>query len=437
MEKEPFNDIPWEGEGVEESPYLVSTGEQLFAIPDNATGHFKIMNDINVTGVSQRSILFSGKLEGSGYKIRDLRVPLFSTLTGTARIENLVLENVNNNAQGAFAVTLNTNGFVRNCHVLGGSVTSTNSCAGFITTISGRVHECSTSANVTMTNTSSTSTRYTGGFASQINANGSVENCYAIGRVASNSFINNSAGFIGNAVANSTVRMCYFGGNLGNILMPPFFGTTSASTPVSSYFESTKLGIFIPEEQARTSSQMRRQETFVDWDFESVWAIEEGVSYPYLRGLQDILGKEPEKKFSVLLEEGESTQLIVTEQLENNDKFTWISSDEGVAAVSNYGLVNALAEGRSTVTAENETGFRQTIAIRVISTVLLQLAVHLKIGETVKLDLNDGKDVTYTSSNEMIASVSIQGIVTAVSSGLVEIIAKYEGIEESIFVRVE
>jgi hypothetical protein len=35
--------------------------------------------------------------------------------------------------------------------------------------------------------------------------------------------------------------------------------------------------------EGKTTEEMMRQATFVDWDFVQVWAIDEGQSYPYLR----------------------------------------------------------------------------------------------------------------------------------------------------------
>ncbi len=38
----------------------------------------------------------------------------------------------------------------------------------------------------------------------------------------------------------------------------------------------------------KTTAEMKQQATYVDWEFPDVWAIEEGVSYPYLVALEDI-----------------------------------------------------------------------------------------------------------------------------------------------------
>jgi len=35
----------------------------------------------------------------------------------------------------------------------------------------------------------------------------------------------------------------------------------------------------------KTTAELKQRSAFAGWDFEEVWAIEEGVSYPYLRFL--------------------------------------------------------------------------------------------------------------------------------------------------------
>ena len=33
----------------------------------------------------------------------------------------------------------------------------------------------------------------------------------------------------------------------------------------------------------KTTAEMMQQATFVNWDFNTIWAIDEGISYPHLR----------------------------------------------------------------------------------------------------------------------------------------------------------
>lgn len=115
---------------------------------------------------------------------------------------------------------------------------------------------------------------------------------------------------------------------------------------------------------------------------------------------------------------------------------TWQSSDASVATVSD-GLVTAVANGAASITATSG-GFSDSTEVTVMQTpasiaIDPERATLAEVGMTVQLtamvlDLNghrvDGADVTWASSDESIATVDGQGLVTAVASGAVEIAAQ-------------
>lgn len=116
---------------------------------------------------------------------------------------------------------------------------------------------------------------------------------------------------------------------------------------------------------------------------------------------------------------------------------TWQSSDVSVANVSPNGLVIAVANGAASITATSgsfsdstEVTVMQTpasIAIDPERAILAEVGMTLQLTASV-LDLNghrvDGADVTWASSDEAIATVDDQGLVTAVAGGTVEIAAR-------------
>ena len=58
--------------------------------------------------------------------------------------------------------------------------------------------------------------------------------------------------------------------------------------PTNSYFDYNKMSKCWPStgsNDARTTAQLQQQSTFTSWDFSSIWAINEGSSYPYLRSI--------------------------------------------------------------------------------------------------------------------------------------------------------
>lgn len=98
-----------EGEGTEESPYLVTTPEQLKLISEKPTAYYKLADDIDISTLDPAENIylgwtsidnFAGTLDGDGHKIKNLYVAtdntsfagLFKNLRN-ATIKNLVLEN--------------------------------------------------------------------------------------------------------------------------------------------------------------------------------------------------------------------------------------------------------------------------------------------------------------------------------------------------------
>ncbi len=136
------------------------------------------------------------------------------------------------------------------------------------------------------------------------------------------------------------------------------------------------------------------------------------------------------------LKVGETVALIATVLPEDaTDKtVTWSSSNEAVATVDVNGKVTAVALGNAIITAKcgdvSATCAITMVATPVESITLNQTTASLKVGETVKLtatvlpeDATD-KTVTWSSSNEAVATVDANGKVTAVALGNAIITAK-------------
>ena len=137
------------------------------------------------------------------------------------------------------------------------------------------------------------------------------------------------------------------------------------------------------------------------------------------------------------LVEGEVLTLTATISPEDaTDKtVTWSTSDERIAAVDANGVVTAVAAGTATITA-TAGGYGATCMITVekreiavIGITLSQSAVNLIEGESLALtatvfpeDATD-KTVTWSTSDERIAAVDANGVVTAVAAGTAAITA--------------
>ena len=147
-------------------------------------------------------------------------------------------------------------------------------------------------------------------------------------------------------------------------------------------------------------------------------------------------------KTSTALIEGETETLVATVMPENaTDKsVVWGSGNESVATVSQEGLVTAVGEGKATITVKtNDGGFSASCevtvnkkVIAVTSVVLGNTELTLVEGEEEKLAVAvavtpenaTDKSVVWGSGNESVATVSQEGLVTAVGEGKATITVK-------------
>ena len=128
----------------------------------------------------------------------------------------------------------------------------------------------------------------------------------------------------------------------------------------------------------------------------------------------------------------ETLTLVATVLPENatNKSVTWKSSNEAVATVDANGLVTAIAVGESTITATTADGSNLSASCKV--TVLPTLAESITLDKTeisfeatetatlvatVLPELTTDKSVEWSSSDETVAVVDENGVVTAVAVG--------------------
>lgn len=142
-------------------------------------------------------------------------------------------------------------------------------------------------------------------------------------------------------------------------------------------------------------------------------------------------------KAELKLEEGASETLTATVKPDNaTDKtVAWSSSDNGVAKVDTEGKVTAIKAGSATITAkagDKSTTCSVTVfkEIPVTSINLNKISLSLVAGNeaslsaTVKPDDATDKAISWSSSNDNIATVSAEGKVKAVAKGNAVITAK-------------
>lgn len=122
---------------------------------------------------------------------------------------------------------------------------------------------------------------------------------------------------------------------------------------------------------------------------------------------------------------------------------TWLSANPSVASVDASGTIAAVAPGTDVITATSEGVSAQgtlTVIpvppIPVASVSVSPTAPSLQVGSTVQLtavtrdaggNVLSGRAISWTSSNNAIASVNSNGLVSAVSAGSASVIASSEG----------
>lgn len=133
----------------------------------------------------------------------------------------------------------------------------------------------------------------------------------------------------------------------------------------------------------------------------------------------------------VTLAEGESFQLIasVVPETADNQALQWASSNPDIAKVDENGTITAVSQGNAIITAKTSDSSEISVSCSVtvvkrVSEIILSLSdVELYEKQTVQITADvlpasaNNKVIEWSSSNENIATVDGQGLVTAVSQG--------------------
>ena len=142
-------------------------------------------------------------------------------------------------------------------------------------------------------------------------------------------------------------------------------------------------------------------------------------------------------KETLMLKRGENGRLSATVEPEDaeNKSVVWTSSDETVATVDAEGNIRTLKIGTADITATTvDGGFtavcRLTVEEPNVSSISLDKdTLTLKRGESSKLTTTvepadaGNKDVTWTSSDETVATVDVEGNITTLKIGAADITA--------------
>lgn len=169
-------------------------------------------------------------------------------------------------------------GFVRRnegtitcCRCTGDVSTDDDDIGGFVNTntATGVIEKCWCSGNITNTGDDS------GGFV-QSNS-GNIRNCYCTGDINSSDdaggFADSNSGIIENCYCTSAISGSDVGG----------FCEGNSGTITSCYWDTNTSGVVVSDGgTGKTTAQMKQQATYSGWQFDIIWSISEGISYPKL-----------------------------------------------------------------------------------------------------------------------------------------------------------
>jgi prepilin-type N-terminal cleavage/methylation domain-containing protein len=290
---------------------------------------------------------FTGQFDGNGLVIKNLTINrpstnyqgLFGYTGNTTKLSNIGLENVSVTGQSYTGglVGLNNYGAITNSYSTGsvtgvqnvgglvgynfygditssystGSVTGTGYDIGGLVgmnysgTITGSYSTGSVTGNAFNTgglvgdNTGDITNSYstgsvtgagqgTGGLVGN-NDYGTITSSYSTGSVTNTAL--NTGGLVG--VNYGAITNSYSTGSVssttGNSHTGGLVGYNYSGTITNSYWDTQTSGITTSAGgTGKTTVQMKQYTTFSGWNFTNIWAIEEGVSYPYLRSNEQI-----------------------------------------------------------------------------------------------------------------------------------------------------
>lgn len=318
------------GDGTEEQPYQIATVRQLQAIENELSAHYEIINDIDATETRTWNMetgfasmgTFTGTLEGNGYKVHDLYmnrnlygVGLFK-LDDNARVANLHMRDVEitgDRNTGGIAYS-QSGGLITGCSVTG-TVSGGDYTAGIVGYMNGGSVRNSYSEATIHGN------RSVGGIAG-VAANDRVSYCYSISHVEG---VSSVGGVVGNGTATACYAMGtvkgekYVGGLVGLMLSPVtnsyalnrvnaqsvyagnLAGFSSYDQQIyESYWNMETVSLEKGMESTKDSlglgyrtTEMLQEASFEAWDFEEIWSINEGQTYPYFQWQEDSIHNVP------------------------------------------------------------------------------------------------------------------------------------------------
>ncbi|MFW6035973.1 MAG: hypothetical protein ACOCRZ_06935 [Halothermotrichaceae bacterium] len=239
---------------------------------------------------------FSGVFDGQGHKIKDLYIyvfnhhaaALFFAIDTNAVIHNMGLENADISGIGCIYVgglAGKSEGLIKETYCIGDVE------GGMIT---GGLLGCNYGGEINNTYFQGTvsGAAFAGGLLGDNNG-GQIRNSYAVGEVEARDDEFEPSGFVYSNINEGIISNCYYDKNVSGL------NDTGKGKPISSF-------------------KMVQEDTYEGWNFDDIWNIDSGSTYPYLRNNQQTNLTEP-STFSVKFEEssGAEASMIIYSDAEH------------------------------------------------------------------------------------------------------------------------
>ena len=324
------------GAGTANDPYLLSTKEHLLNINCDLTAHYRMTQDIDLenAGWVSSQLAYAGIFDGNGYTIRNLKINrpiednigMFGYISGgtvrnvkienvdiagrnsvgviTGSAENAVIENCSITGTGQVKGAVNIGGIAGNAPGSGNTVRKSyvtvaiegtgNNVGGIVGNVASTIviQECYSSGNVKGVSAVGGILGYKG---STISAK--VENCFTLGDITAT---HATAGYAGGLVGEGTYisivnsyaagKVVGSGASVGGVIGRSLSGATVTNSYYDGVVNRHLVAYGVSNNLGRLTTGMKASINYPNWDYSTIWVIEEGNSYPYLISIEKPAG---------------------------------------------------------------------------------------------------------------------------------------------------
>ena len=384
------------GDGTKSDPYRINNYDDMLLINDYLDSHFIFINDIDASESSHENFIpiglndcFSGTINGNGHVINNLFI------------------NSNENNVGFISKTCDAT--IKRLGFDGGLINGNNNVGFIIGQMDGGVlEECCVSSEVE-------GNKAVGGLVGVAYNNAEINNSYSDSDIEA--FDSIVGGLIGFRHTSAIIFNCYSNGfvnapsEVGGLVGKKDFSLSEINInneisdsfefiyeeAVQSFWDIDASGTIISADgDGKNSEQMTQKETYINWDFEELWQMNEGDSAPFLN---IFVGSKtpPEIGSESSLEFSSSSSL---------------SSLSSKSSVSGSSSTSSLEFSSSSSTSSSSTSSKSSIS-ELSSTSSLEFSSSSSTSSTSSLEFSSSSS---TSSLEFSSSSSTSSVSESSSS---------------------